>query len=210
LNAGLAARGWQILQVDYNNASNLRFKLAGVDTVISTISGDAQIALIDAAAAVHVRRFVPSEFGCTPSLRPADDMLDNGRRAALQRLIQHETNGMRFSVFTCGIFYERFGPGGMAASQIGLQSNIGQEGDYIMDFRRMKGQIPYYNTTGQHVYISMTSARDVARFVVTALDFAAWPREFKMRGDRMSVKDLVGTAERLRGESRTFASVITR
>jgi len=188
-----------VLQVNYNSQSDLKFKLAGVDTVISTVSGAAQLALIDAAAAVHVRRFVPSEFEGSPSVRPLNDVLDNGRRAAIIRLAQLESSGMRFTVFTCGIFYERFAPGGMAASQIGLRSPIGQEGTYIMDFRRMKARFPYYNSTGQPLYVCMMSARDVARFLVAALDLPSWPREFRLRGERMSVSDIVAIGQQVRG-----------
>jgi hypothetical protein len=203
-NQGLTSKGWQVLQTDYNNASDLRFKLAGVDTVISTVSGNAQLNLIDAAAAAHVRRFAPSEFEGTPSVRPANDVLDNRRRAAIARLQQYESQGMRYTIFTCGIFYERFSPGGMAASQIGVRSNIAQEGEYIMDLRRAKAQLPFYNEAGQPVYVCMTSARDVARFVVAALSLASWPQEFRMRGDRMSVSDLVTIGEQLRGKSQSL------
>ncbi|KAK7897136.1 hypothetical protein LTR67_005025 [Exophiala xenobiotica] len=188
-------------RVDYSNPADLRFKLAGVDTVISTISGNPQLALIDAAAAAHVRRFVPSEFGGPPSLRPQNDLLDNGRRAAILRLHQHEASGMKFTIFTCGILYERFGPGGMAASQIGLNSSIGQEGEYLMDFRRRRAQIPYLNASGQPATVCMTSANDVARFVVAALDLPSWPREFRLRGERMSVRDVFAIAEAIQGRS---------
>lgn len=200
-----------MFQVDYSNASDLRFRLAGVDTVISTIKGDAQLKLINAAVEVHVRRFVPSEFEGSPSARPANDILDDGRAAARNRLLQCESLGMRFTVFTCGIFYERFAPNGMAASQIGLRSGIGGEGEYVMDIRRAKAQIPYFNTAGQPVYVCMTSARDVARFVVAALDLPSWPRELRMRGDRMSVTELVTIGEQLRGQHcRSFASLMKR
>lgn len=198
----MTARGWQVLQVNYSNASDLRYKLAGVDTVISTIKGDAQLALIDAAAAVHVRRFVPSEFEGSPAARPSDDLFDGGRRAALSRLLHYESSGMTFTVFTCGIFYERFGPGGMRASQIGLRSAIGGEGEYVMDFRNCKAMIPYYNASGQPVYVCMMSARDVARFVVAALDLPTWPRELRMKGERMTVSQIVSTGEALRGENK--------
>lgn len=189
-----------LYQVDYSNASDLRFKLAGVDTVISTISGNAQIALIDAAARAHVRRFIPSEFSGPPSLRPANDLLDNGRRAAILRLHQLESTGMRFTVFSCGIFYERFAPGGMAGSQIGLQSQVGREGDYLMDFRNGSAQIPFQSTSTQPASICMTSARDVARFVVEALDLPSWPREFRLRGERMNVREIIAIAEQVRGK----------
>lgn len=51
----------------------------------------------------------------------------------------------------------------------------------------------------------MTSAKDVARFVVRALDFAQWPPELWMQGDRMSVWNVVHEAERMRGTSFSFA-----
>ncbi|KIW13879.1 hypothetical protein PV08_06660 [Exophiala spinifera] len=206
---GLTAKGWQVLQVDYSNSADLRFKLAGVDTVISTISGNAQLSLIDAAAAAHVRRFVPSEFGGPPSLRPQNDLLDQGRRAAILRLHQHEASGMKFAIFTCGILYERFGPGGLAASQIGLSSQIAQEGQFLMDFRRRRAQIPHNSASGQPAMVCMTSAHDVARFVVAALDLPSWPREFRLRGERMSVRGIVAVAEAVQG--RPFeVSAITR
>lgn len=185
--------------MDYTNRADLEFKLAGVDTVISTVSGNAQLALIDAAAAAHVRRFVPSEFGGPPSLRPPDDLLDNGRHSAILRLRQLESLGTRFTIFTCGVLYERFAPGGMAASQIGLRSHIGHEGDYLMDFRRRRARIPCLNSAGHPATICMTSARDVARFVVAALDLPSWPREFRLRGERMSVRDIVAIAEEIQG-----------
>ncbi len=190
-----------MVQVDYSNGNDLRFKLQGVDTVISTVSGTAQLNLIDAAAAVHVRRFAPAEFEGSPTVRPANDILDNRRRAALARLQHYEATGMKYTVFTCGIFYERFGPGGMSQFQIGVQSHIGGEGDFIMDLRQAKAQLPFYNEAGQPVYVCMTSARDVARMIVAALGLSSWPREFRMRGDRMTVSELVGIGEQLRGKT---------
>ncbi|KAG9775989.1 hypothetical protein KCU88_g5008, partial [Aureobasidium melanogenum] len=219
-------------QVDYSTQADLQFKLAGVDTVISTISGNAQLSLIDAAAAVHVRRFVPSEFcGPPPSLYmpspspsppphglPVDNEL---RAAALQRLSQLESqpNGMTFTVFTCGIFYERFAPGGLAASQIGLTNNndIAHEGAYLMDFRRRTAQIPFavdVTATGGGgpgpgpATICMTAARDVARFVVAALELPVWPREFRFCGERMTVREVVAIAESIQGKNLKIGSFI--
>lgn len=196
----MTARGWQVIQVTYSSASDLRYILAGVDTVISTLNGDAQLALIDAAAAVHVRRFVPSEFEGSPTARPINDVFDCGRQAALSRLQHYESRGMAFTVFTCGILYERFGPGGMRTFQIGLRSAIGGEGEYIMDIRNGKARIPYYNSAGQPVHVCMMAVRDVAKFVVAALDLSSWPRELRMKGERMTVSDIVSIGEALRGE----------
>lgn len=117
---------------------------------------------------------------------------------------------MSFTVFTCGVFYERFGPGGMRASQIGLRSAIGGEGEYIMDFRNGKAMLPHFSPAGEPVYICMTSARDVARFVVAALDLSSWPRELRMRGERMTVDQLVSIGEGLKGENERYSRILSR
>lgn len=106
---------------------------------------------------------------------------------------------MRFTIFTCGILYERFAPGGLAASQIATESVIAHEGSYLMDFRRRTAQIPFHGPSGNVPQICMTSARDVARFVTAALDLPTWPREFRMRGDQMTVRDVIAVAEQVQG-----------
>ncbi|KAL1964159.1 hypothetical protein VTN77DRAFT_7247 [Rasamsonia byssochlamydoides] len=194
-NPGLIAKDWQVLPVDYSNLNDVRYKLVGVDTVISTVSGQAQLSLIEAAAQVHVRRFVPSEFEGKPAARPQAGILDRGKSSALSRLYQLRNSGMEYTVFACGIFYERFGPGGMAALQLGHGTSIAGEGDYLMDIRHRSAQIPCRDASGQEVYICMTSAEDVARFVVAALDLPEWPSEFRMFGERMTAGDVVKTVE---------------
>lgn len=196
----MTARGWQVIQVSYDNPGDLLYKLAGVDVVISTISGEAQLALIDAAAGARVRRFVPAEFEGSLASRPDHDFLDRGSRDALVRLAQLQSCGMKLTVFTCGIFYERFRPGGMHAAGIGRQSAIAQEGGYVMDFRHGKAMIPYSDFRGEPVYVCMTSAADVANFVVAALDLPHWPQELRMCGARMTVSELVSVGETLKGE----------
>jgi NmrA-like family len=180
--------------VDYNNHSDVRYKLIGVDTVISTVSGQAQLSLIDAAAEVHVRRFVPSEFEGSPLQRPENDPLDRGQKLALARLREKQQRGMDYTIFTCGVFYERFYPGGMAALQLGAGTHISGEGNYILDIRRQTASIPFH-PSGDGVYICMTSAEDVARYVVAALDLPHWPNEFFMAAERIKIEDIVAIAE---------------
>jgi hypothetical protein len=199
---GLSNKGWQVVVVNYTNTSDLQFKLAGVDTVISTVSGEAQLKLIEAASSARVRRFVPAEFGGPPALRAADDPLDNDRRRALLRLAQLEVTGMRFCVFTCGIFYERFAPGGLAQSQLGFSSGISGEGAYLMDFRRLVARLPHDDDEGRPAKVSMISVKDLAHYVVASLALSPWPREFRVRGDRMNIRELVALAESMRGQSK--------
>ncbi|KAJ9266187.1 hypothetical protein DTO195F2_1302 [Paecilomyces variotii] len=198
-NPGLSTKGWQVIQVNYSNDQDLRYKLTGIDMVISTIHGQAQLALIDAAAHVHVQRFVPAEFEGLPALRPQSDILDRGKTAALNKLAQYRPYGMEYAVFACGVFYERFAPGGMAASQLGQSIYAAGEGDYVMDIRSMVARIPYFDSAGREVRICLTSAQDVARFVVAALELPEWPTEFTMCGERMTLNDVVGVAEHMMG-----------
>ena len=194
----LSAKGWQVVVTDYSNELDLIFNLAGVNVVISTISGTSQLSLIDAAFKVGVSRFAPAEFEGLPSLRPVPDALDRGRSHALERLRQYQPRGMQYCVFVCGIFYERFAPGGMIASNIGRGSGISGEGDYIMNTRQMRAQVPY-EANGQPATICATSVQDVGRFVAAAIGMLQWPVELRMCGERMNVSDLVRVAEIFRG-----------
>lgn len=187
-----------MLVTDYSDGPALIFDLAGIDTVISTISGNAQLALIDAAVEAHVRRFAPAEFEGLPSLRPMPDALDRGRRAALERLRQYQSRGMQYCVFICGIFYERFGPGGMIASNIGRGSGISGEGDYLMNIREMKAQIPH-GSNGRPASVCITSVQDVGRMVAAAVGMPQWPTEIRMCGERTDFSALVRTAELMKG-----------
>ncbi|KAL9006123.1 MAG: hypothetical protein Q9188_001143 [Gyalolechia gomerana] len=192
----LTARGYQVVVVNYadTHRQDLAFKLAGINTVISLTSGPAQLALIDAAAQAGVRRFAPAEFEGPAAQRPQPDALDRGKRAALERLQYYQTRGMQYTSFVCGILYERFGPGGMIASGIGLRSGIGAEGDYLLHISLRRAQIPC-GPNGQPGVICMTSAEDVGKFVAAALNLQQWPPELRMCGDRMDVSRLVQIAE---------------
>ena len=195
------------MAVNYDNREELRFALIGVDTVISTVQGQPQLNLIDAAASAGVRRFAPAEFEGSPSLRPAVDPLDNGKAAALQRLHYYGSgqseHSLESTVFVCGILYERFGPNGMGHRGIGRSTGIAAEGIYLMDIRNLRAQIPYITGAGNFPYVCMTSASDLARFVVSALDLPNWPPELRMLGERLSVDEVVRTAEAMKG-TRSF------
>lgn len=187
-----------MLVTDYKDAPGLTFDLAGIDTVISTISGKAQLALIDAALQANVRRFAPAEFEGLPSRRPVPDALDRGRRAALVRLHQYQARGMQYCVFVCGIFYERFAPGGMIASNVGRGSGISGEGDFVMNIRQMIAQIPH-GSDGRPAPVCITSVQDVGRFVAAAVGIPQWPTELRMCGEQTDFSTLVRMAELMRG-----------
>jgi hypothetical protein len=107
---------------------------------------------------------------------------------------------MLFTTFTCGVFYERFARGGLASKGIGLGTGLEQQGAYLLDIERNTGEVIEHNAAGQSVYLCLTSVVDVARFVVEAigLGISNWPAEFRMRGDRRTVTQIIEYAEAIK------------
>jgi hypothetical protein len=197
--------GYQVAVVDYDSQRDLIYALEGVDLVISTVRDSAQINLIDAASRAEVRRFVPSEFEGPPSRRETDDPFDHGRAAAIDYLRacsrRNQQRPMQFTVFTCGVFYERFSRGGLASKGISVGSPLGNPGSYLIDMDRNVVECIEQDATGRPVQLCMTSLSDVAQFVVSALDLGVtnWPAEYRMRGDRVTVTKLIQYAEAIKG-----------
>ena len=195
----LLQQGYQILVVDYGNSASLQYALRGVDVIISTIPGTVQIKIIDAAMRAGVRRFVPAEFEGRPSRRPQPDPLDRGKTAVLNHL-RRCGDKIESTVFVCGVLYERFAPNGLNGSNIGHGSQIDGEGDFMIDVRNLRAEIPYTTTDGEQVKLCLTSASDVGRYVIRALDLERWPAELIMKGDKMSTYELLSAVARVRGE----------
>lgn len=189
--------------MDYENPNSLRFTLQGVDLVISTFRGPEQISLINAARVAGVKHFIPGEFEGGISRRPSNDVLDYGssETLALLRQYSNDTRPMQWTVFSCGIFYERFAPGGLAAYGMGDMMNITGQGDYLVDIGEGTADIVEADSHGRIAYVSLTSVDDLARFLAAAVELgvATWPREFKLRGDRLSVRDIFATCSNIRG-----------
>ncbi|KAI0811384.1 hypothetical protein GGR55DRAFT_99288 [Xylaria sp. FL0064] len=195
----------QVAVVDYHDPGNLQFILQGVDLVISTISGVEQLNLIDAARQVRVHTFVPSEFEGSLSHRPDPnaDPFNNGSSGALEQLQHWSTSRsypMRYTVFSCGIFYERFAPGGLEAYNMGASHRLFKQGDYMINIEMGTAELPASNAQGRQIQITLTSAFDVARFVAAAVELGIdnWPREFKMRGARITPQRILQFCSELR------------
>jgi hypothetical protein len=170
----------------------------GVDTVISTVTGNSQLRLIEAAIQCRVRRFAPAEFEGQPRLREQHDVLDRGRNSALG-LLRHYRRYIQSTVYVCGIFYERFAVNGLQSHQLGIGTGFEDEGGFIANLRNMQAIAPVYDAAQNYSYICMISIHDVARFVVRSLDMTNWPPEMSMCGERMSVSTLIQTMVACRG-----------
>ncbi|KAF3046954.1 hypothetical protein E8E12_009249 [Didymella heteroderae] len=193
----LTSQGYQCQVIDYGSSSSLRHALMGVDTVISTVTGSAQLRLIDAAVQCRVRRFAPAEFEGRPGLQTPNSILDR-KKSAARTLLRSHASYMQSTAFVCGIFYERFAVGGLRAHQIGARIASG-EGDYIADLRNMTAVAPIYDSADALSSLCLTSMHDVAKFVVKSLDMANWPSEMSLCGERMTVHSLITLIGTCRG-----------
>lgn len=197
----------QVVVVDYSNVEELHYTLQGIDLVISTISGAEQLNLIDAARRARVRVFVPSEFEGSVFHRPgsqASDPLDRGSHAALnllRQISQAKPTGTQYTVFSCGLFMERFGPGGLQAHNLGASTGVQAPSDYLVNVSQCVAEIVESSNPQRPAQVALTSVYDVARFVAAAIELGLenWPREFKMRGDHMSVSEVVRLCSVVRG-----------
>jgi hypothetical protein len=103
-------------------------------------------------------------------------------------------------VFVCGILYERFSVNGMLSQHMGGATGYGREGDYIANPRNMTAVVPTFDAAHNLSCVCLTSAYDVAQFVVRALDMPVWEPEMSMYGERMTVNDLVDVIRRCRSK----------
>ncbi|KAK5661278.1 hypothetical protein OQA88_11172 [Cercophora sp. LCS_1] len=194
----------QVAVVDFENVEDIRYALQGTDLVISTISGAEQLNLIDAAKRVRVRYFVPSEFEGEIGRRPTNDPIDRGfqaTREVLERFSQLRTHPMRYTVFSCGLFMERFGPGGLQAYNMGSSQGVQAPNDYLVNVAEATAEVVETDRRGRPAQVALTSVYDVAQFMAAAVELgpANWPNEFRMRGDCMTVRELVAACSTVRG-----------
>jgi len=190
----------------------LRYALQGIDLVISTISNAEQLNLIDAARRARVSFFVPSEFEGDIAHRPTNDPLDRGFQAArdlLERWSNSSSHRMRYTVFSCGLFMERFGPDGLQNYNMGSSHYVQGPSDFLVNVAEATAEVVETDRRGRPAQVAVTSVYDVAQFIAAAIELGPsnWPREFRMRGDHMTVRELVATCSTVRGG--LFAPVIS-
>lgn len=170
--------------VDYANAQELQYTLKGIDLLISTIrDATVQTNLIDAASQARVRTYVPSEFEGAVAARPTPTLhepCDQGSSIVRQCLTAN-VHKIHHTIFSCGVFYERFLPGGLGRLNIGRSANVLDAGDYLLNIGTAVAEVVQNDAEGRPVVISMTSVYDVARFVAAAVELGLelWPTEFR-------------------------------
>ncbi|KAJ5784448.1 NAD(P)-binding protein [Penicillium pulvis] len=101
----------KVCRVDYNSPSSLISALRGQDAVVSTLPALAlnqQHQLIDAAAAVGVRRFIPSEFGSDTTNPKCASLPVFQGKLSTQQLLKDKvhSSGMSYTGITTGPFLD--------------------------------------------------------------------------------------------------------
>lgn len=108
---------------------------------------------------------------------------------------------MKYTVFSCGIFMEHFHPFGLGSFSIGHGAGVANVGDYVLDMTLGIAEYPEKTAKGNTVRICMTSIYDVVRFIIAAVDIGPkhWPKEYTLRGDKLSLRDVVDLCGQARG-----------
>lgn len=70
-----------------------------------------------------------------------------------------------------------------------------------MNVEQSTAEIVERNMAGRRIHLCLTSANDVARFLVAAIELGpnTWPEELRMSGDRRTVTEVLQWAEAVKG-----------
>jgi hypothetical protein len=199
--------GCQSLVVSFSDPAGLLYAFRGANLVISTLSTRRrreQVRLVEAARrTASVRRFIPSGFEGRLSLEReggSGDGGDSDRDGAVLKVL--EECGLPFTVFSCGLFYERLGPGGIGAY------GCDDEGPFLVDVAAGTADVVERDGDGRRIAVCMSSMDDAARFVAAAVEMAdvdhqgglgTWPRELRARGDHLSVRAIMDVCQEISG-----------
>ncbi|MEG8036130.1 NmrA family NAD(P)-binding protein [Sphingomonas sp. LR61] len=167
---------------DYTDAPALVTALAGVDVVVSTVSGtravivDAQRALLEAAVQAGVPRFIPSDYAADyRSITPGSNRNFELRREFAAAL---DAAPIRATSVLNGAFTDML---------------TGQAPLILFDRQR----VLYWSSADQ--VLDFTTKDDVARVTaLVALDVDA-PRVVEVAGDRVTARSIADTMSRLTG-----------
>ena len=179
----LKALGVNLMAGDVNDPVSLDHACAGMDAVISALGGGQlmqQKALLNAAKAAGVKRFIPSEFGVDPyAAGPgACDLFD--AKMAVQKMIID--SGINYTMIYTNGFMEFWASG------------LGQLGNTVES-----GEVSIFGKG--NVRASMMTLPDIARFVIAILDDPDMiNKEVRFTANVMTQEELISTWEKMSGE----------
>lgn len=179
----LSAAGVEIVTADYSDPVQLRKACHGAACVVSALAGlretmiDAQGALLDAAVAVGVARFIPSDFAIDfYKTEPGSNRNLDLRREFSRRL---DAAPIKATSILNGMFMDLLG---------------GQAPFILFRFHR----VLYWEKQDQ--LMDFTTIENVAEYTAAAAVDSSTPRFLRIAGDVATARDLAGIAEEVTGE----------
>jgi uncharacterized protein YbjT (DUF2867 family) len=175
--------GVTIVTASYDDPAALRRAVAGVDVVVSAVSGvrsvivDAQGALLDAAVAEGVPRFVPSDYSADYRSLPPGSNRNLEMRREFAGVV--DAAPIRATSVLNGAF----------ADMLTGQAPIVLRDRHLVLFWSDADQV-----------LDFTSKDDVAAVTAAVALDAAAPRYVEVAGDRLSARDLARVMSEVTGE----------
>lgn len=119
-----------IVKVDYTSPESLTTALHGIEAVVSLIPDfGAQPALIDAAIAAGVQRFIPSEFGSNTLHEKPRSLPVFGGKLATQEYLRSKEKEISWTIIINGLFFDWGIQVGFWVNVIGGTTTIFDNGD---------------------------------------------------------------------------------
>lgn len=201
-----------------------------VISVTSAIDGSQpriQFNLLEAAVQAGCRRFVPSHWGMGRKAyeRGTFGLMEGGVwKECLKRSGDIETarfnNGLFLNYFAYGILPLRMkaeaeapslealkqgngyaSVGDMALEGLSFEGGMADgEGAFFVSLNGGLAEVPV-KTDGSWPRLSLTTVRDVGRYVAASLDLPRWNPDMNIMGDTLSFGDLISEAERITGKA---------
>jgi len=179
--------GVTVAEADYRDADRLTHACEGASCVVSALAGtrdaivDAQTALLDAAVAAGVPRFIPSDFAIDFYKMP--DGYNRNLDYRREFSIRLDAAPIAATSILCGMFMELL---------------TGQAPFILFRFRR----VVYWENADQAM--DFTTIDDAAAYTAAAALDRTTPRFLRVAGDITTARGLAETASRVTGERFTL------
>ncbi|KIW82787.1 hypothetical protein Z517_02030 [Fonsecaea pedrosoi CBS 271.37] len=188
--------GVPVFGVDYQDVDSVSHLLEtnDVETVISALSvrgpveGASEISLVKAAAkASTTKRFIASEYG---TVAPAEKLLPQHEHR-LATIAELKKTDLEWTRVHNGYFLDYFGIPYIETHMTPVS--------FVVDMANKAAAIP---GTGNDL-VCFTYTKDLAKFVVAALDLEHWDESLFCYGDKVTWNEFLAIAEEMRGSKFT-------
>lgn len=201
--------------------------LVSVTSAVDGTQAQTQINLLQAAVKAKCKRFAPSQWGFGPKGWAEVESLQWFGQGVRDECAKYRGQ-IEFTFFNQGSFMNYIGhgifttpevadQGGAALAQLRLGGGykpgedeacqglhrqgplVDHSGAFLLGLKNAIAELPVKDD-GQWPQISLTSMRDVGRFVAASLDLPKWEEEMSMVGETLTMGELLASAEAVTGK----------